>query len=53
MMKRRNIAQRDLQQQTNQTKQLSSTDLTQFAHGEERNTPMREGFYFRHRRPLL
>ncbi len=44
----RMIAERDARQQNKSVaKQLSVTDLNNPAHGEERTSPMRNGFYTR------
>ena len=52
MLKRREIVERDLQKQNKVVKQLDSTDLVKFSHGEERSTSMRDGFYSRRSRVL-
>lgn len=44
----RSTAERDVNQQNKSVaKQLSVTDLNNPAHGEERTSPMRNGFYTR------
>ena len=52
MTKRNKIAEHDVQQQKRAVKQLSSTELTNFSHGEERSSAMRDGFYSRRFRSL-
>lgn len=48
MTKSNKIAVQDRQRQRKATpKQLSSADLTNFSHGEERSIAMRRGFYSR------
>lgn len=50
----RKIAERDVRQQNQpMTRQLSVTDLNNLAHGEERASPMRNGFYTRRNRPQV
>ena len=50
----RKIVERNARQQNQLTaKQLSVTDLNNVAHGEERISPMRNGFYTRRNRSQI
>lgn len=44
---------KNIQYQRENVKQLSVTELTNFSHGEERSSSMRDGFYTHRYRSLL
>lgn len=54
MTKMRKIEAKNIRRQNREfTRQLSVTDLTDFSHGEERSSPMRDGFYTRRHHSLI